>query len=149
MNFNIFRRKQKKLNKVNAEFILPTGRKHNVITELDNDGTIEYEDGKYETNKDARLLDEDNIPTFVYIKGISSPIQFSQTKGLAEIKVCAKALKAILKKKLFYDLFRDYGGKTISDIIFDVLLIANLVCSVGIFLVVTGIADGLLSGTAK
>ena len=132
---------KKTVDKINAYFILKSGRIKEIKNLKVEDDKVEYNKGAYLVKKEARILKKTRIfgekIYFCYIEGIPEPVNFNNIKK-NKILLDSQSLLAILKRKLFKDLFADPSEqlkqtlKFIFTIVILVLAGINVIISVDI-----------------
>lgn len=131
----------RKKNKIHAYFITNTGKIVDDDFNVDN-STIDHKEHKYIVNKEARLLNESRQISYIYVEGVPVPLDFNEINPAnLKLKIDSVTFKSILKTKLFRDLFNPDPGEMIKEMVFDILLIVNLILTIIIMLKVTGVLD--------
>lgn len=103
-------------------------------------GQFDFREGTYNTNRTSRLINNKKRPTFLYIEGISEPLDFSDVKtikDLKEVKINASNLKKVLGNKLFDDLLNSGNEKLMTNVLFFITIVNLIVCLVIAFKIFT------------
>lgn len=109
----------KRNKKICSIMITKTGR-IDINNRYPDDSTFNYNSGEYIINKNTRMLRK-NTPVYIHLEGVPDALNFTGLEKPSDLKIDSIGLKAVLKAKLFYELFMD-KNQNLKEILTYILL---------------------------